>query len=124
MLSVFVPKTCHLACLLRPLWHLGGPSSDPGGLRSTRRETLGSRRGFLSIWGEFRERIFKAVGNFWNRKCVFCYACLQVIFLMISGSASGCLGLHNQAFGIRSVSKTTFHICWDSVDFGVIFYVF
>ena len=41
MLSVLVAKACYLACLLRPIWHLGGPSSNSGGLGSTRRETLG-----------------------------------------------------------------------------------
>ena len=36
-----VPKTCHFACLLRPISHLGGPSSESGELGSTRRETFG-----------------------------------------------------------------------------------
>ena len=42
---------------VRPLWHLRGPSSDPGGLRSTGRESLGSRLGSLSILGSFWDRI-------------------------------------------------------------------
>ena len=46
-----------MAGLLRPLWHLGGPSSDPEGLRSIRRETLESQLGFLSIMRGFRDRI-------------------------------------------------------------------
>ena len=41
MLAVLVVKTCYLACVLHPIWYLGGPSSDSGGLGSTRRETLG-----------------------------------------------------------------------------------
>ena len=44
--SLLVPKTCHLACLVPPFWHPGGPWDDPGALGSTRKETLGSRLGF------------------------------------------------------------------------------
>ena len=68
-----VPKTCCLACLLRPLWHLGGPSSDPGGLRSTR------RLGFLLFLAGFQDHILRFVGYIWNKTCVF-FACLQVTF--------------------------------------------
>ena len=46
-------------------------------------------------------------------------------FVVISGSASGCLGFKNQAFGGRSVTKKfDFPICWASVDFCVIFTCF
>ena len=43
---------------------------------------------------------------------------------MISRSASGCLGFQNQAFGVESVGRATFHTCWDSADFRVSFYIF
>ena len=42
-------------------------------------------------------------------------------FSMVSGSEFGCLGFQNQA---RGVAKNSFHTCWDSVDFGVIFTCF
>ena len=77
--SVSVPETCHLACLLRPFWHLGGPSSDPGGLRTTRGETLGSRPISVDLGG-FRDHILRVLGSFWHNKCIFCYACLQIMF--------------------------------------------
>ena len=58
----FGAQTCHLACLSRPLQHLGGSSSDPGALGSTRRETLGSMLRFLLFSGGFRDRILRVVG--------------------------------------------------------------
>ena len=58
----------------------GGPSNDSGGLGSTRRETLGSRFQLLSIFGGFRDCHLRVAGQFWHKKCVFCYACLQVTF--------------------------------------------
>ena len=55
--------TCHLAFLLRPVWHLVGPSSDSGRLGNTRRETLGfqawSSVDSGGIWG-------LAFGSFWQ----------------------------------------------------------
>ena len=77
----FVAQTCHLASLLRPLWHLGGPSNDPGGLRSTRKETLGSRlRAVFQFWVDFGTafREFSVISGTTN--VAFCYACLQLTF--------------------------------------------
>ncbi len=48
----FGAQNFHLACLVPPLWHPGGPWDDPGAPGSTRKETLGSRLGFLSILDE------------------------------------------------------------------------
>ena len=56
----------------------------------------------------------------WSRtleNVCFCYVGLQVTFLMISGSASGCLGLQNQTFGV-SCKKNR---CCDFVNSGVFF---
>ena len=41
------------------------------GLGNTRRETLGSRFGFLSILHGFRDRYSRVFGELWNNKCVF-----------------------------------------------------
>ena len=38
----------------------------------------------------------------------------RLLFLMIFGSESECLGLENQAFGIRSIAKNNFHKSWIS----------
>ena len=57
-----------------------GPSSDAGGLGSTRKETLGFRLGFLSIWEGLRSRHLNDFGQFWHNNCVFWHACLQVTF--------------------------------------------
>ena len=72
MLSVLESKKCDLACL---------PSSDPGGLRNTRRDTLGSRPGFLLILGGFPDRMVRVVLPPLSRQIVFCYACSQVTVL-------------------------------------------
>ena len=91
-----VPKACHLACLLRPIWQLVGPSSDSGGLGSTRKRPWGSRHGFLSILGG------PPFGSFLRmRVCRLC-------FIMTSGFESGCLGFQNHALGVGSVAKTSF----------------
>ena len=47
-------------------------------LWSTRKETLGSRPGFLSISDVFRDYILRVFGKLWNNVCIFCYACSQV----------------------------------------------
>ena len=53
MLSVLFCKTCDLAHLLPPLWHRWGPSTDPGGIRSARRDTLGSGLDFCRFGVDF-----------------------------------------------------------------------
>ena len=69
-------------------------------------ETLGSRLGFLSISDGFPDNMLSVFDELWNSICVFCQACSQVTFFMISGSESGCPGLQNQAFGVKSFAKT------------------
>ena len=71
----FGAQTVSLACLLRPLWHLGGPSSDS---RALGRETMGPRRGFLLILGGFGERIFEVLGLLCRSICVFVSCLFQV----------------------------------------------
>ena len=40
----------------------------------------------------------------------------RLLFLMIFGSESGCLGLENQAFGITGIAKINVHISLNSHD--------
>ena len=63
-----------------------GTSSDAGGLGSTRKETLGSRLGFLSILEGFRGRHLDVFGQLWHNNSVF-LACVFVshIFLRFWG---------------------------------------
>ena len=110
-MSVLMPKMCHLPCLLRLFWHPEGPSGDSGALWSTRRETLGSRLGFLLVADRFRDRTLRVFCKFWSKICVCFMRVYRLRFSMISGSESGCLELQN-------------HVSWDSIDFGVIFICF
>ena len=72
---------------VRPLWCLGGSSSDPGALGSIRKETLGSRlgSGFLLILNDFGTAFLEVLANF-GATCVFfpclfpCHVC-QCLFL-------------------------------------------
>ena len=93
----FGSKTCHLECLVPPLWHLGGPWDDQR-----------PRLGFLLSFGGFRDPILKAFRALWGKICVFVHACFQVTFLTIWGSESGRLGLKKHIFGVRCVAKTNF----------------
>ena len=103
------------------LWHPGGPWDDPGAPWSTRKETEGSRLGFLLISVRFRDLVLKAFWVLWTKIAVF-YSCLfPGHFLTIWGFESGRLGLQEQAFDVRRVAKTSFHRSWNSVDFSVIF---
>ena len=54
MLPVLASQMCHLAYVLPFLWHIGGPSNDPGALGSPTRGNMGPRRRFLMIWDGFR----------------------------------------------------------------------
>ena len=58
----------------------GGPSSDAGGLGSTRKETLGIQAWISIDCGRISGPPF---GRFWqtlHKNCVFLHACLQVTF--------------------------------------------
>ena len=79
-----------------------------GDLGAHGRRPWGSRLGFLSILEGFRGRHLDVFGQLWNNNCVFWHAFLQVTFLKILGSESGCLGLQNQAFGVEGIAKASF----------------
>ena len=80
ILSNLVPKTSHLACLLRLIWHLGDHRAMQGGLGAHGRKPWGSRLGFQSILEGFRGRHLDVFGQFWHNNCRFWHACLQVTF--------------------------------------------
>ena len=122
MLSNLVPKPRHLACLLRPIWHLGDNRAMQGDLGAHGRRPWGSRLGFLSILEGFRGRHVDVFGQFWQNNCVFWHACLQVTFFKDFG------GLNLDVWGSRIkhlvwkvLQKPAFHICRDYDDFVVIF---
>ena len=91
-----------------PLWHPGGPWADPGAPGSRRKETLGSRLGFLLILGGFRDPFLIVVWEPWTKISVFVMLVSRSHFVVILGSKSGRLGLQKQAFGVRGVVKTNF----------------
>ena len=43
----------------------------------------------------------------------------RLLLLMVFGSVFGCLGLENQAFGMRCTAKTNFRISRNSFDFRI-----
>ena len=90
-----------------------GPSSDAGGLGSTRKETLG-----VQAWTSIDlQRIsgppFRSFCQLWHNNCVFWQACLQVTFLN--------WGSRIKHLVWKILQKPGFHICRDYVDFGDIF---
>ena len=62
MLLVLVAQTCHLACLLRPLWLLGDHRAIQGH-REHRKEHLGFQALIAVDLGGFRDRILKGFGK-------------------------------------------------------------
>ena len=75
-----------------------GPSSDAGGLGSTRKETLGVQAWISIDFGRISGPPF---GRFWPTLA-------QQLFLKILGSGYGRLGLQNQVFGVEGIAKTSF----------------
>ena len=102
MLSVSVPKSCDLACLLPPLWHLGGTSSDPGAIASTRRVALGSRLGILLIFVASRAAFDGFLANL-GANAFFLLCLFLGPVLMVKWSGLGCRGFQDQAFRVKRV---------------------
>ena len=65
--------------------------------------------------------MFKTVCQFWNRKCVFHYACFQVTLFNDFGICFWMLGFQNQLFGVKGVAKKQL---FTSVAFGAVFTCF
>ena len=84
---------------------------------NTTKDTLRSRLGFRdSILRVFEVPVAKKV-----------YPVMLVsmsLFLMIGGFESGCLGLDNQAVGMRCIAEINFRSSWISHDSSVHFSVF
>ena len=111
MLSVSVPKTCYLACSF---------IERSRGAPEHKKEPWAPGLDFCRFW----DLISRGFDFFGTTKDVFCNACSQVTIFSDLGVLIGRLGLQNQAFGAGRVEKTAFHICWDSVDFDVVFSCF
>ena len=83
------------------------------------RSRLGFYRFLVDLGDPFRE-IF---GSIWIEKHDFFIFISRLLFLMIFGSESGCLGLENQAFGKGGVA--TNHFCRNRISqgLGVFFFI-
>ena len=57
----------------------------------------------------------------WTGKHDYSISISRLLFLMIFGSESGCLGLRNQAFGKGGIAKLDFRSNWISHDSRVHF---
>ena len=57
-----------------------GPSSDAGGLGSTRKETLGVQAWISIDFGRISGRHLDVFVQLWHNNCLFWHACLQVTF--------------------------------------------
>ena len=100
---------------------LGRSWDDPGPLGSTRKDTLRSRLGFYRFLVDLGDPFREIFGYIWTEKHVFFIFISRLLFLMIFGSESGCLGLENQAFGMGRIAKINFCRNWISYDFRVHF---
>ena len=92
-----------------PLWRPGGPWDGPGTLGGTRKDTLRSRPKLSLIFGGLGTPFLELLG---------------FIFLMFFVSESGCLGLENQAFGLRGIAKNNFRRSWNLMILESIFHDF
>ena len=81
--------------------------SDPRGLRSTRRKTLGSRLEFLSILSGFRNRFSKCL-PFCDGNVFFVMRVCRSRFLMISGSVLDVWGYSIKHLVRDVLQKTSF----------------
>ena len=83
------------------------------------RSRLGFYRFLVDLGDPFRE-IF---GYIWTEKPNFSTFISRLLFLMILGSESGCLGSENQAFGKEGIAKINFCRNWISSDSRVDFFM-
>ena len=88
--QTFGAQTCHLACLVPPLWRPGRPWNDPG-TRGTKKDTLIFRLGFLLILRHFGTTFWKLVGYLRRKKIYLFMLVYMLSFLINFGSESGCL---------------------------------
>ena len=112
----------HAWCLyFTVLGTLGRSWDDPGTLGSTRKDTVRSRLGFYRFFVDLGDPFREIFGYIWIEKHDFFISISRLLFLMIFGSESGCLGLENQAFGKGGIAKISFCRNWISHDSRVHF---
>ena len=95
---------------------LGRSWDDPGTLGSTKKDTVRSRLGFYRFLVDLGDPFMKIFWYIWTGKHDFSISLSRLLFLMIFGFESGCLGLENQAFGKGGIAKTSFCRNWISHD--------
>ena len=123
----------HAWCLyFTVLGTLGRSWDDPG---TTRQDTVRSRRGFYRFLVDLGDQFREIFVYIWSEKHDFFIFISRLLFLMILGSESGCLGSQNQAFGKGGIAKINFrrnlipydsrvHFSWFWVALGPIFIAF
>ena len=94
---------------------------DLGTLGTTRQDTVRSRLGFYWFLVDLGDPFREVFGNIWTEKHNFFTFVSRLLFLMIWGSESGCLGSENQAFGKEGIAKINFCRNWISNDSRVNF---
>ena len=105
-------RDCQLWYPNRVNWHaccvhfgtLGNHRAIQGDFGAQERRPWGPGLDFFRFRVDFRMR-FESNQQFLEQHMFFVMRFCRPRFLMIPGSASGCLGLHNQAFGVRCVAK-------------------
>ena len=95
---------------------LGRSWDDPGTLGSTRKDTLRPRLGFYRFLVDLGDPFREIFGYIWTEKHDLFESIFRLLFLMIFGSESGCLGLENQAFGKGGIAKINFRRSWITHD--------
>ena len=108
-------------CTLASWGTLGRSWGDPGTLGGARKDTVRSRLGFCRFLVDLGDPFRKIFGYIWTGKHDFFISISRLLFLMIFGFESGCLGLENQAFGKGGIAKTSFCRNWISHDSRVNF---
>ena len=74
---------------------LGRSWDDPGTLEGTRKGLVRSRLGFYRFLDDLGDPFREIFGSIWTEKHDFFIFISRLLFLMIFGSESGCLGLEN-----------------------------
>ena len=100
---------------------LGRSWDDPGALATTRQGTVRSRLGFYWLLADLGDPFKEIFAYIWTEKHGFFTFVSRLLFLMILGSESGCLGSENQAFGKESIAKINSCRNWISHVSRVIF---
>ena len=107
---------------MAPSWETQGRVwGDPGTLGTTRQDTVRSRHGFYRFSVDLGDQLREILGYIWTEKHDFFIFISRLLFLMILGSESGCLGSENQAFGKEGIAKINFCRNWISHDSRVDF---